>query len=344
MFFLNSPGTLKLLRDFLTDDHFQGFPKYDSYHRIPLVMFGRRKKQEKSEKRSSKIFGKRIKELFIRGNGNGAGFYEELEDLLVEADFGASAAVELVDELRNHRTNSSGNWDREELIEDLKNLIRPSLKITDLTPDPGKLTIFLVLGVNGAGKTTTIAKMAHRFTQNGFGNIVLAAGDTFRAAAIEQLEIHGKRVGARVVKQEHGSDPGAVIYDAINSAVAQGEKLIIADTAGRMHNRTNLVKELSKIDRIITERIGSDGVYKKILVIDATTGQNGMRQAETFNESIGVDAVVMTKYDSSAKGGLVAAISRKLSLPFAFLGRGEGMEDLVPFNPEIYLDELLAGE
>ncbi|MCK5736199.1 MAG: signal recognition particle-docking protein FtsY, partial [Spirochaetaceae bacterium] len=130
----------------------------------------------------------------------------------------------------------------------------------------------------------------------------------------------------------------------INSASAHGEKLIIADTAGRMHNRTNLVKELSKIDRIIRERLGNNSVYKKLLVIDATTGQNGMRQAETFHESIGLDAVIMTKYDSSAKGGLVAAISRKLSIPFAFLGRGEGMEDLIPFSPEEYLDELLAGD
>ncbi|RKX90311.1 MAG: signal recognition particle-docking protein FtsY [Spirochaetes bacterium] len=310
-------------------------------------MFGRRKKQNTGEARSSvspKNFGRRIKELLSRGVGSGEAFYEELEDLLVEADFGASAAVDLADELREHRRNKSGGLTRDELIEELKNLIRPSLNVSDLTPDPEKLTLYLVLGVNGVGKTTTIAKMAHRFAQSGSDKIVLAAGDTFRAAAIDQLEIHGRRVGARVVKQEHGSDPGAVIYDAINSALSRGDTLIIADTAGRMHNRTNLVKELSKIDRIIKERIGQSGVYRKLLVIDATTGQNGMRQAETFHESIGVDAVVMTKYDSTAKGGLVAAISRKLSLPFAFMGRGEGMDDLEPFNPDIYLDELLAGD
>ncbi|MCD6343394.1 MAG: signal recognition particle-docking protein FtsY [Spirochaetaceae bacterium] len=310
-------------------------------------MFGRRKKQNTGETRSSvspKNFGRRIKELLSRRGGIGEAFYEELEDLLVEADFGASAAVDLVDELREHRRNKSGGLTRDELIEELKSLIRPSLKVSDLTPDPEKLTLYLVLGVNGVGKTTTIAKMAHRFAQSGSDKIVLAAGDTFRAAAIDQLEIHGRRVGARVVKQEHGSDPGAVIYDAINSALSRGDTLIIADTAGRMHNRTNLVKELSKIDRIIRERIGQSGVYRKLLVIDATTGQNGMRQAETFHESIGVDAVVMTKYDSTAKGGLVAAISRKLSLPFAFMGRGEGMDDLEPFNPDIYLDELLAGD
>ena len=307
-------------------------------------MFGRRKKQEKSGRRSVKNFGRRIKDLLLRGGGTGDEFYEEMEDLLVEADFGASAAVELVDELREIRKHNSDAWSRDELIKDLKNLIRPSLRVSDLTPDSEKLTLYLILGVNGAGKTTTIAKMAYRYIQSGSEGIVLAAGDTFRAAAIEQLEIHGKRVGARVVKQDHGSDPGAVIFDAINSASAHGEKLIIADTAGRMHNRANLVKELSKIDRIIRERLGNNSVYKKLLVIDATTGQNGMRQVETFHESIGLDAVIMTKYDSSAKGGLVAAISRKLSIPFAFLGRGEGMEDLIPFSPEEYLDELLAGD
>jgi len=307
-------------------------------------MFGRRKKEKKDTGKPVKNFGRRVRELFLRDNGSGEAFYEELEDLLVEADFGASSAVELVDELRALHRSSDGSWSREELIDDLKDLLRPFLKVADLNPDPEKLTIYLVLGVNGAGKTTTIAKMAYRFAQNGSDKIVLAAGDTFRAAAIDQLEIHGRRVGARVVKQEHGSDPGAVIYDAIDSASARGDTLIIADTAGRMHNRTNLVKELSKIDRIIRERIGDDAVYKKLLVIDGTTGQNGMRQAESFHEAIVVDAVIMTKYDSTAKGGLVAAVSRKLGLPFAFLGRGEGMDDLVPFDPEAYLDELLAGE
>jgi fused signal recognition particle receptor len=306
-------------------------------------MFGRRKKNDKGGESSIKNFGRRIKDLLVRGGGTGSEFYESLEDLLVEADFGAAAAVDLVNELREKSEGSSGAWTMDELVTGLKDLIRPDLAGSDLVPDSEKMTLYLVLGVNGVGKTTTIAKMAHMFRQHVTGEIVLAAGDTFRAAAIEQLEIHGQRVGARVVKQEHGSDPGAVIYDAVNSARSRGDKVIIADTAGRMHNRANLIKELSKIDRIARDRIGEDGIYRKILVIDATTGQNGMRQAETFHESIGVDAIVMTKYDSSAKGGLVAAISRKLNLPFAYLGRGEGMDDLAPFEPESYLDELLAG-
>ncbi|MDT8299762.1 MAG: signal recognition particle-docking protein FtsY [Spirochaetaceae bacterium] len=278
--------------------------------------------------------------MFSRSDG-ADDFYDDLEDLLVEADFGAAAAVALVDQLR---TINNGGTDRETLVENLKDIIRPALTVADLNPSPDVLSLYLILGVNGVGKTTTIAKMAHRFINSGSGNVVLAAGDTFRAAAVDQLEIHGERVGARVVKQDHGSDPGAVIYDAVSSAESRGERIIIADTAGRMHNRANLIKELAKIDRIASERLGENGIFKKILVIDATTGQNGMRQAETFHEAVGVDAVVLTKYDSSAKGGLVAAIGMKMGLPFAYLGRGEGMDDLVPFDPDSYLDELLAGE
>jgi len=306
-------------------------------------MFGRKKKRTASSAEpavSGKSIGRRIKELFSRSDGSDD-FYDDLEDLLVEADFGAAAAVSLVDQLR---TVNKGGTGRDSLVENLKDIIRPALSVADLNPSPDVLALYLILGVNGVGKTTTIAKMAHRFLKSGAGNVVLAAGDTFRAAAIDQLEIHGERVGARVVKQDHGSDPGAVIYDAVSSAESRGERIIIADTAGRMHNRANLIKELAKIDRIASERLGKNGVYKKILVIDATTGQNGMRQAETFHEAVGVDAVVLTKYDSSAKGGLVAAIGMKMGLPFAYLGRGEGMDDLVPFDPDTYLDELLAGE
>ncbi|PIE04933.1 MAG: signal recognition particle-docking protein FtsY [Spirochaetales bacterium] len=306
-------------------------------------MFGRKKKQPES-RAPGKQTGRRIRELFSRRSAADEAFFEELEELLVEADFGASSAVELVDELRRELKGRSGSPDRAEFINTLKALLLPSLKTTDISPDPEKTTLYLVLGVNGVGKTTTIAKMAYRFQKESNAKVVLAAADTFRAAAIDQLGIHAQRVGARLVKQEHGSDPGAVIYDAVTSAKSRGEKIIIADTAGRMHNRVNLVKELEKIDRIARERIGADGEYKKILVIDATTGQNGLRQAETFHESVGVDALVLSKYDSSAKGGLVAAISRKLGLPFAFTGSGEGMADLIPFNPEEYLDELLSGE
>jgi len=298
-------------------------------------MFRNRKKSEKREVMPN--LGRRLMNLFARNGGDAGRFYDELEELLIESDFGAPEAVKLVDELRG-----VGNWDARHLIEGLKNLIRPSLNAANLSPESDKMNLYLVLGVNGVGKTLTIAKLAHRFREEGCEKIVLAAGDTFRAAAIEQLDLLGRRVDARVVRQRHGADPGAVIHDAIKSAIGRGEGLVIADTAGRMHNRANLVRELSKIDRICRTRLGDDGVYKKILVIDATTGQNGMRQSEVFHEAIGVDAVIMTKYDSSAKGGMLAAISRALNLPFAYLGRGERLDDLELFNPDSYLNELLA--
>lgn len=307
-------------------------------------MFGRQKRKNAHPEVTVKDFGRRLRNLFAGTSFQDEAFYDNIENLLVESDFGAAAAVNLVDELRRKQRLASTAWNHDALAKSLKEMLRPSLKSVNLSPMPGKLTVYLVLGVNGVGKTTTIAKMTHRFNKAGLNKVVLAAADTFRAAAIEQLGIHGRRVGAKVVKQEYGSDPSAVVFDAIASAHASAADVLIVDTAGRMHNRVNLVKELSKMDRIIRERIGEGAGYWKMLVLDATTGQNALRQAETFHEAIGVDALVMAKYDSSAKGGIVAAIGRNLNLPFAFLGRGEGMDDLLPFDADSYLDDLLNGE
>ncbi|RLW70207.1 MAG: signal recognition particle-docking protein FtsY [spirochete symbiont of Stewartia floridana] len=307
-------------------------------------MFGKRKNKTPTApaRGSVRNLGSRIRELFSHHSADLNEFFENLEDLLVESDFGALAAVALVDELRQTAQSDSSAWSRQQCLEELKRLIKPSLARAELEPPAKNLALYLVLGVNGVGKTTTIAKLAHRFIRNNLGPVVLAAGDTFRAAAIDQLEIQADRVGARIVKQQHGADPGAVIYDAINAAKSRADSIIIADTAGRMHNRTNLIKELQKIDRIIKTRLGENGCYQKILIVDATTGQNAMKQAEIFHEAIGVDAIIMTKYDSSAKGGLIVAISRKLQIPFAFLGCGEGMDALRPFDPDAYLNELLG--
>jgi fused signal recognition particle receptor len=202
--------------------------------------------------------------------------------------------------------------------------------------------VFLVLGVNGVGKTTTIAKLAEYYRRRGgIPEPVLAAGDTFRAAAIDQLRIHGERLGLRVVGQSPGADPGAVIFDAIESAKARNASLVLADTAGRMHTKANLVKEMQKIHRVVESRIG-DGVYRTLLVIDATTGQNGLRQAEIFNEAIGVSSCILAKYDSTAKGGIALAISHQLGIPFSFLGTGEQYGDLEPFDTDRYLDGLVG--
>ena len=265
---------------------------------------------------------------------------DDLEDILVESDMGVGVSVDIVKELKEHAAVKKITGE-ENIIGLLKEIISGKILEYNFKLDNDNLVLILFLGVNGVGKTTTIAKTANFIKENYPGKgIILSAADTFRAAAIEQLKIHGERLGVRVVSQEHGSDPGAVIFDTIESAKAKGEKVILADTAGRMHNRVNLVKELQKIDKIIKNRIEKDN-YLKFLVIDSTTGQNGLNQAEIFNEAIGIDAVVMAKSDSSAKGGIAAAISGKLGLPFVFIGTGEKYGDLKQFSKDEYLDNLL---
>jgi fused signal recognition particle receptor len=193
------------------------------------------------------------------------------------------------------------------------------------------------------GKTTTIAKLAEYYRRTSSAGVLLAAGDTFRAAAIEQLTLWGQRLGVPVISQQQGADPGAVMFDAIRSARARGYDLILADTAGRLHNKAHLVAELAKIDRVVRSRLDG-GTYRKILVIDATTGQNALRQAEVFHEAVGVDSLILAKYDSTAKGGIVISICRELSLPFSFVGTGEQLGDLEPFDRDAFLDSLLTEE
>ena len=283
--------------------------------------------------------GARIRKLFS-GGGRGDSLFEELEEILIEGDIGASLAIATVSELRE-LVKRSRIESREELAASLKGLLRGSVKAEPLTLEPGRLNLFLVLGVNGVGKTTTIAKLADYFRRTeGVNEVILGAGDTFRAGAIDQLKIHGERLGVRVVSQKPGSDPGAVIYDSIDSARARGARLVLADTAGRMHNKANLVKELEKIDRVARTRIG-DGCYRTVLVVDATTGQNGLKQAESFNEAIGIDSAILTKYDSTAKGGIAVQISKNLGIPFSFIGKGEKLTDLEVFDVDRYLDSLL---
>ncbi len=283
--------------------------------------------------------GQKLKNIFKLNKGNQE-FFDDLEDILVESDMGVGVSVDIVRELKEHATGRKITGE-ENIIRLLKEIISGKILEYKFTLDNDNLVLILFLGVNGVGKTTTIAKTANFIKENyPRKGIILSAADTFRAAAIEQLKIHGERLGVRVVSQEHGSDPGAVIFDTIESAKAKGEKVILADTAGRMHNRVNLVKELQKIDKIIKNRIEKDN-YLKFLVIDSTTGQNGLSQAEIFHEAIGIDAVVMAKSDSSAKGGIAAAISGKLGLPFVFLGTGEKYGDLKQFSKDEYLDNLL---
>lgn len=272
--------------------------------------------------------GAKLKSLFSFKKTLDDQFFEDLEDLLIEGDFGAKNAMLISDEVRKRKPKTE-----EEFLGLVKELLQNKISGIELMPEKGKLSVYLILGVNGVGKTTSIAKLATYYGKKDY-KVVMAAADTFRAAAIDQLDLHAKRTGTRIVRQENGSDPGAVIYDAISSAQAKGDDLILCDTAGRMHNKENLVKELQKIDKIIKNRIAPE-CYKKILVIDATTGQNAISQAHIFNEAVGLDALILTKYDSASKAGALVQIG----LPIAFVGTGEHYEDIHVFDK----DEFLTG-
>ena len=256
-------------------------------------------------------------------------FFDNLEDLLIEGDFGAKNAMLISDAVNERKPKTE-----EEFLAIVRELLNDKISKVKLTPTKGELTVYLILGVNGVGKTTTIGKLAKLYKEKNY-SVVLAAGDTFRAAAIEQLEMHAERTGTRIVRQDNGSDPGAVIYDAISSAQARGDDLILCDTAGRMHNKDNLVRELQKIDKVIRNRIKSEN-YKKILVIDATTGQNSINQAQIFNDAVGLDALILTKYDSASKAGALVQIG----IPIAYVGTGEHYQDIHEFDKDEFLTTL----
>ena len=285
-------------------------------------------------------FGEKLKALFSKSSSINEDFFEDLTDMLVEGDIGAKTAFEVVDELESICDKEKIN-DQAGIIAKLKELLLRDVRAVSLAPEAGKQNVWMMLGVNGVGKTTTAAKLAKYFKNKGTENIVLASADTFRAAAIEQLALHGERLGVRVVSHQHGSDPSAVVYDAADALRASGPGMVIADTAGRLHNKENLVRELQKIDRTCSLK-ADEGCYKKILVIDATTGQNALRQAEVFNEAVKIDAIIMTKYDSTAKGGVAVSIGRELGLPVAFVCTGEAYENIQPFNAESYIDDFLT--
>lgn len=267
---------------------------------------------------------------------------EEMHDILIEADLGVKTANAVIDELKT-LAKSEKIKTKEELRLALKSLLQSFIRVKELPYDPQNLNLYLFLGVNGVGKTTSIAKVAYRLIEQNRGPILLAACDTFRAAAENQLRWHGERHGLRVVSQESGSDPGAVLFDSLESAMAKKERIVLADTAGRMHNKSHLVKELQKIDKIALSKVKS-GVYQKILVIDATTGQNAFQQAEVFQDAIGIDGVILSKYDSSAKGGIVLSLCRELALDFLYCGVGEKPQDLWVFSSESFVERLLGLE
>ena len=257
--------------------------------------------------------------------------YDELEEQLILADVGGDVAIKLVDALRD-RVQEKGLKTGEQAADALRGLIADEMRPEAEMALDGHPAVILVIGVNGVGKTTSIAKLADYYTRQG-KKVMLAAGDTFRAAASEQLEIWAGRAGVPIVKAGEGADPAAVVYDTISAAKARHADVVICDTAGRLHNKKNLMDELSKISRIIDK--GLPGCSKEVLlVLDATTGQNAVNQAREFKEAAGLTGIVLTKLDGTAKGGVVLAIHRDLGLPVKFIGVGEQVDDLQPFDAE----------
>lgn len=275
-------------------------------------------------------FASRLRALFSHNEADEE-FFEELTDTLIEGDISSSIAVKMTDML------SRKNADRGSIKDELLKMIGESVRGVELTPSAGKINVWMVLGVNGVGKTTTCAKIASMFRARGISPIVLAAADTFRAAAIEQLIMHGEALSLRVVHHQMGSDPSAVVYDACEAVKAGGGGgLVIVDTAGRLHNKEGLVRELQKINKTCIAKSGN-GECKKLLVLDATTGQNAVRQAEVFNEAVGVDAIVLAKSDATSKGGALVTIGRTLNIPVAFTGYGEKYSDIKVFNKDSFV-------
>lgn len=294
------------------------------------------KKFERGLSKSRRSFTRRLNELFANFRYEDEEFFEELEDLLIESDVGFDATMQISEIMRYEAKveNIKSIKDAESvLVETMVDLYgETNPEYVEFNDNPDGLTVILFVGVNGVGKTTTIAKMAHQYQEEG-KKVLLAAGDTFRAGAIEQLQVWGDRVGAGVVTTEQGGDPAAVVYDGINRARKEGADVLMIDTAGRLQNKKNLMNELAKMKKVISREI-PEAPHETLLVLDATTGQNALTQAKIFKETTDVSGIVLTKMDGTAKGGIVLAIGKELGVPVKFVGLGESMDDLQRFNTE----------
>ena len=265
--------------------------------------------------------------------------FEELEEILIMADLGVDTSVEIIDRLRS-AAKEKKITDGEELKSELRSILEIILTEGDNTVAlEGKPAVVMVIGVNGVGKTTSIGKMAHMYKEMG-KKVVIAAADTFRAAAIEQLEVWAQRADAEIIKQQEGSDPAAVIYDAIGAAKNRGADVLLCDTAGRLHNKKNLMEELKKIYRIINKEL-PDSSKEVLLVLDATTGQNAVSQAKQFKEAADITGIILTKLDGTAKGGIVFAIKNEYNIPVKLIGLGEQIDDLREFSPADFVNALI---
>ena len=287
-------------------------------------------------KKTKRSFAEKLKYIFT-GNEIDEEFYEELEYCLISSDIGAATCEEILDELR-----AQVKLKKLKKTEDCKDLLK-DICVEILEKNPVKEftspAVLMVAGVNGVGKTTAIGKIANAYTKQG-KKVIIAAADTFRAAASDQLEVWANRAKVKIVKSSEGADPGAVVFDAIASAKAKGCDLLIIDTAGRLHNKANLMEELKKISRIV-EREYPEADYHKAIVVDATTGQNAFNQVEFFDEAIGLTDLIITKLDGTAKGGFLLGLAGQYEIPIRFVGVGEGIDDLLPFNAREFMDSII---
>ena len=283
-------------------------------------------------RKTKQQIGFKLNELFKRGIFD-EDFYEELEYILLASDVGEDTTIDIIDELRE-RMRQDRVSDAKQANQYLKDVMCDILGEEKLVFDTP--CVIMVAGVNGVGKTTTIGKLANIFVKKG-KSVVIAAADTFRAAASEQLEVWANRAKVRIIKHEEGSDPAAVVFDAVQSAKSRGTDIVLVDTAGRLHNKKNLMDELSKINRVV-DREFPQADRKNLIVLDATTGQNAIQQVDVFNEAIDIDGIVLTKLDGTAKGGVVLAIKHDMDIPVYFVGVGEGIDDLMEFDAASYVE------
>ena len=287
-------------------------------------------------KKTKAAFGGALSALFSK-NKIGEEFYEELEEILIGSDISVSTAEEVVDELRAE-VKEEKLKDKDFIIDLLKDILEEKLLQADI-PEIRYPAVIMLVGVNGVGKTTTVGKLADYFIRQG-KSVTVAAADTFRAAAADQLTVWADRAKVRIVKHEEGSDPSAVVFDAISSAKAKNTDVVIIDTAGRLHVKANLMEELKKMSRVV-EREYPQANFYKLLVLDATTGHNAVNQAQVFDEAVELDGIVITKLDGSAKGGFIVSLCGELEIPVMFAGVGEKIEDLALFNAEEFIDNIL---
>ena len=285
-------------------------------------------------KKTKDNIGKKIFAAFS-GRALDDDFYEELEEAMLTADMGVTATEQILDEFKDEVYREK-NTDTEKAKNLLKRIMVDSISYD--IPDYDYPLVILLAGVNGVGKTTAIGKLANYFKSIG-KSVVVAAADTFRAAASDQLEVWADRANVRIIKHKEGSDPASVVFDAISSAKARGDDVILVDTAGRLHNKKNLMDELKKIHKVIIREL-PNADYRSYIVLDATTGQNALSQVEIFSEAIDIDGIILTKLDGTAKGGVVMAISAEQEIPVVFVGVGEKIDDLLPFNPEEFVDAI----